>query len=248
MKSETRTNSRDKLLSFSMLQKVSVVCLLVLVILMTGCSKNDPDPDPVELTEYEQLVKDYGETYKHLTWFDISEYEDIETIASIKLLTKEHDISDLIDQYGDAWPFALELSIEEVESTFDYIVWLSIEIDENGVNSIGQDGIKLNSEINVDYGILRREIMEYVSEMTEHPVSLYSEYYKKDFAGNYGVLLPASFSSSETRFAIGNDNKDLISFKDKDWYVRDFILRYSLNLITFSENKAEPVFYFEGSK
>jgi len=222
--------------------------LLSLIVLMTliGCSTKEPTPEPEVLTQYEQLVKDYGTTYKHLTWFDLSEIKDIETIESITLLTEKNDIMNLINQYGDAWPFALELSKEEVESTFEYIVWLSKDLKINAGRTTTQDGIRsMSNDIDEDYAKFDRSAMKLIDESTDLPLSLYSEYYSIDFTGNTSSNDPISFASNESFFGIGDDNKDLIDFKDKDWYVRDYIMRFFINLKSIYINDSEPKFYFE---
>lgn len=225
-----------------MYYKQIILSIILGLLVLSGCSRNEVTPNtptaPVEVvkTYMEEIVEKYGDTYQHLKWLD-------EEGKTLNLNGSIYDITDEKAAYGDLWMFAVDISKEDVESTFEYLVQLEVE-EEKMSGEPFPGGLNNPKSNKFPLAGIYRPLAETFVKTNDEVLSKYSRYYQQRFDGEYDVKIQDSFNSNESSEAIGNDNKDMIPFVDKNWYIRDYILRFGIYLNYYSEIGEEPTFFF----
>jgi len=225
-----------------MYHKQIILGIMLGLLVFSGCSSSEATPNTptapfeVEKTYMEEVVEKYGDTYQHLKWLD-KEGKTLNLNGSL------YDITDEKEQYGDLWMFAVDISKEDVEQTFEYIVQFEIEsTNESDTPYIG--GLNIPAGANLPAADKYRPQAEILVKTDDSILSKYSKYYQQRFDGEYDIKIPESFASNESSIGVGNDNKDSISFEEKNWYIREYMLKFGTYLECLSEKDEDPLFYF----
>lgn len=183
-----------------------------------------------------------AEYYDHLQW-----YLDDSTTKTVDGVT--YDIQALKKEYGDLYRFVEPLTKEEVDYRFQYLAEFFVIQVQNGSFELYNGGIlELPSKSATVFFALRETFYEKMATTADEKLKKYSSYYfflekTRKYYKNEKSILNDINGMPELINVV-----DLISFNDKEWFVRNYMAEVELVLKTLEENNEFPIYNFKAEQ
>lgn len=227
----------------SKLSKI-ILCILLGIILISGCASNEQAKDPVEV-EPSELVEEKSQIellageYDHLQWYLDNPYSKIVDGVT-------YDIQALKEEYGDLYRFVEPLTKEDIEYRFQYLAEFfqiqvldgDFEMYSGGISSMSNDSLN-------EYLRMKVSMYENMATTNNEKLKKYNSYYSYlEKSGKYYTVEGPIFGDLNEMSELINI-VDTISFDNKDWYVRNYMVEVDMLLKILEKNNETPRFNFK---
>lgn len=177
--------------------------------------------------------------FDHLNWLTPAEgTRDVDGVT--------YNLAELKTEYGDLYRLIEPLSKEEIERRFEYLArFMEIQREEAVKCNCGDwsifGGLNFKNDINEVVGDNLYYIHEIIFKSNNTELLIFKNmYYYIATTGFYEVKYPTSFNSNKGVLGVGTDIIGSVPFADKNIFVRDFMMRYEMELNTYEQFGQEP--------
>ena len=219
----------------SKLSKV-ILCIILGIILMSGCKSNEQAKDPVEVESSEPVEEKtqlelLAEEYEFLQW-----YLDDSTTKIVDGVT--YDLVALKQEYGDLYRFVEPLSTEEVEYRFQYLAEYFADQAEINKYEGAPGGIDVvwNEVAAISFPVIKNNFKT-IYESEDPLIEKFSNYYfYLEQTNGYYPNTPESLRYKGEYYPDLLINVvDVAKFEDKEWFIRDYASQMDVNLNSYIE-------------
>lgn len=201
------------------------------------------------LGHYSEAVRisfNLAQKFDHLNW--LTPAEGTRVVDGVT-----YNLAELKAEYGDLYRLVEPLTKEEIESRFAYLAqFMELQKQKSDEcycqNWTIYGGMSYDSEniIEDKYTDTIYQVFEDIATSTKQKIKLFSKNYLYiSQLKLYDIFYPASFNSEQGLLGLGTDIVNKVSFDDKNFFVRDYTMKYDIGLKVRAELSLEPEYTIE---
>lgn len=194
------------------------------------------------LTQYTETIEmsyNLALKFDHLNW--LTPAEGTRVVDGVT-----YNLAELKAEYGDLYRLVEPLTNEEIESRFAYLAeFMEMQKQKsdkcNCYDWTPYGGLSFTNEIDDKFYSMMHPINNYIAESNDTKIEMFNiMYFYITQLERYEIMYPSSFTSQTGALGVGTDILDKVSFADKNLFVRDYTMRYELQIEARNELGLEP--------